>query len=106
MKTIRECQRLGIIRVCLLFAGLVSSPFCKAGLLGHWAFDEGAGTTAVDSIARHDGTIQGATFIPGRIGTSALHFTGINSYVSVGGIGTELELNNTPYTISCWVRWS
>src|SRR6185503_16025933 len=46
------------------------------GLVAHWSFDEGSGTTTADGSGnRRDGTLSGAaTWIPGRFG-NALHFT-------------------------------
>lgn len=34
------------------------------GLVGHWKFDEGSGTTAIDSAGGADGTISGPSYVP------------------------------------------
>lgn len=47
----------------------------EAAPAGHYRFDEGSGTTALDSSgAGNHGTISGATYVPGYAGT-ALRFT-------------------------------
>lgn len=74
-------------------------------LLSEWKFDEGSGTTALDTVGSQNGTIIGATYIPGPSGT-ALAFNGSGDHVEVGGIGTALELVDTPYTIAWWQRWT
>ncbi|MCL5096108.1 MAG: LamG domain-containing protein [Candidatus Omnitrophica bacterium] len=76
-------------------------------LLGHWTFDEGSGTTATDSAGTHDGTINEAAYIPGKIGSGALLLNGTNSYVEVNGAtGSDLELTGTRYTVAWWQRWN
>jgi len=55
-----------------------------ANLVGHWTFDEGAGTTAADSSAmKNNGTITGgAQWVAGQVG-GALSFDGVDDYVAV-----------------------
>ncbi len=75
----------------------------STGLVGWWKFDDGAGTTAVDSSASAaNGTlVNGPAWTVGRIG-GALSFNGTNSYVSV--------VNQAPYnitaaiTVAAWVK--
>jgi YD repeat-containing protein len=51
-----------------------------------WSFDEGAGTTAGDSVGPNDGTIFGATHAPGASG-AALHMAGdVTDYVSISPV--------------------
>jgi len=53
------------------------------GMVGWWRFNEGSGSTALDSsIFRNNGTISGATFVEGLFGT-ALDFDGTNDYVQI-----------------------
>jgi hypothetical protein len=53
-----------------------------ANLVGHWTFDEGAGTTAADSSGKkNNGTITNAQWVVGHVG-GALKFSG-NTYVTV-----------------------
>jgi hypothetical protein len=62
----------------------------KGRLVGWWKFDEGGGTTANDSTGKNNGTIYGANWTTGRIG-SALKLDG-DDYVDIGsiwGLGVE-----------------
>lgn len=71
----------------------------EAGLLGHWTFDEGAGTTAYDSADGHDGTIFGAAWTAGQI-AGALDFDGDGDYVNCGNdSGLQIE---GEFTVSAW----
>jgi len=63
----------------ILVLVLVSSN-AHAGLVLHWALDEGEGTTAYDSANGYDGTIHGAAWTSGKFG-GALDFDGIDDYV-------------------------
>lgn len=45
------------------------------GLVGRWLFNEGSGATALDSGGANNGTIRGATYVTGKVGT-ALSFNG------------------------------
>lgn len=78
----------------------------SANLLGHWDFEEGSGNQALDSAGTNHGVIDGAVYVPGRIGQTALHFNGSNSVVRVGAVGTALALAGTPYSLSWWQRWA
>jgi hypothetical protein len=50
-------------------------------LVGHWMFDEGSGTTALDSSGHgHDGTITGTQWVAGPV-DGALSFDGVGDYV-------------------------
>src|SRR3989344_7863713 len=72
------------------------------GLIGYWAFEEQSGTTAGDSSGNgNNGTLtNGPTWVTGKVGSGALSFDGINSYVSMG------NTNDAPptFTLSSWVN--
>jgi hypothetical protein len=76
-------------------------------LIGHWTFDEGAGSYAVDWSGRgHRGQFNPAgspTWVEGYEGT-ALSFdgTGSRDYVAINGY-TGIVGNN-PFTITAWVK--
>jgi hypothetical protein len=73
------------------------------GLIAHWKFDEGSGTTATDSAGTNNGTIRGgAAWTTGRVG-GALRFDGGNDYVSFAPVSA---LAGNSVTVSCWVRLS
>lgn len=78
-------------------------PSVYAGLLGWWKLDDGAGTLADDSTGLAlDGTVAGATWVPGVSG-SALRFDGVNDSVSMP---TGLLGNRSSFTTSGWYRTS
>src|SRR5437762_6958858 len=64
--------------VCSLLLTLALVPWAQATLIGKWTFNEGSGTTALDSSGNgNDGAISGgATYVvsPGKTG---LHFDGV-----------------------------
>ena len=79
------------------------APPTPPGLVGAWAFDEGAGTTTADaSGSGNAGTLIGASWTTqGRYG-NALSFNGSNSMVRVAD-SASLDLT-TAMTLSAWIR--
>jgi hypothetical protein len=70
------------------------------GLVLYLKMDEGSGTTAADSSGNaHTGTLNGPTWVPGRIG-DALGFDGIDDYVSLANPLTGYSA----LTVTMWVR--
>ena len=75
----------------------------RANPVGSWHFDEGSGTTAVDSSEnRNDGTlINGPAWIDGRVG-KGLSFGGTDDYVDCGN---DMSLDITDeITVIVWVK--
>lgn len=80
-----------------------------AGLIGHWTFDETAGTTANDSSGNNNtGTLQNISSPPtassgwnaaGRV-NGALNFDGSNDYVSLG----NMDVTGGRITIAAWFK--
>jgi hypothetical protein len=71
------------------------------GLIAHWKFDDGSGTTATDSVGTNNGTLNGdPTWTTGRIG-GALSFDGVGDYVSVDPIAA---LAGDTLSAMAWVR--
>ena len=70
------------------------------GLVSHWKFDEGQGTTAYDSAGTNHGTISGAQWTAGKT-DSALDFDGVNDYVNCGD-GASLD-GMAAITLSAWI---
>lgn len=75
-----------------------------------WAFDEGSGTTALDSSGNnHAATITGAVYGPGWSNTS-LSFTGTNAYAFIsdtsggGTTGPGLDIGTRDWTVAAWVN--
>jgi uncharacterized repeat protein (TIGR02543 family) len=72
-----------------------------SGLVAHYTFDEGSGTTAADSAGSNTGTlVNGPTWVAGKVGTGALQFDGVNDKISCGtGVNGLSAL-----TISTWIN--
>jgi prepilin-type N-terminal cleavage/methylation domain-containing protein len=84
-----------------------------ADIVGNWNFDEGSGTTVLDSSGyNHNGTISGATYTtdtPQRVAGQgaekyALSFDGVDDYADCGN-GASLNITG-PLTISVWAKVS
>ena len=73
-----------------------------ASLIGHWTFDEGAGTTAADSSGGgHPLTLQGgASWTTGVVGPSALAVTPQQDAASSGPV---IDTSKS-FTVSAWVN--
>ena len=69
-----------------------------SGLVAHFTFDEGMGTTAGDSSGNgHAGTISGATWTTGKVGRGALSFDGS------GLISTDSNVSSYPLSVCAWI---
>lgn len=90
------------LSTALLFAVGAASTAGGANLIGHWDFEEGGGSTALDSSgnALH-GAISNATYTEGIIGLYALDFNGSSAFVEVAN-----DPLLTPQTIgiSLWFK--
>ncbi len=71
-----------------------------AGLVAHWKFDEGSGSTAFDSAGNNHGQLYGAQWVTGRIG-GALGFDGVDDYLRVPDADVLTPQNTM--TISYWL---
>lgn len=91
-----------IIFAASLFYVSTAEADITTGLVGHWKFDEGSGTSALDSSAsgNNGALINGPTWTAGKIG-QGLSFDGFNDYVNTG-IG-NLPSTNALQTFSLWV---
>ena len=74
-----------------------------SGLVAHYTFDEGSGTTAGDSAGSNTGTLVppaggGPTWTTGKIG-GGLGFDGVDDYVSIGSTPTP----GSEMSVSTWV---
>ena len=79
-----------------------SAPAEPSGPVAAWAFDEGMGTVARDSVGTLNGTVSGATWsTAGRYG-GALFFDGLDDVVTVSD-AAPLDLA-TGMTVEAWVR--
>src|SRR6516225_1972004 len=91
----------------LVWASMAQVP---SDAIGYWKFDEGSGTTALDSSSNgHTAIIQGASYVSG-ISNYALSFNGSNAYVFasdalVGGTtGAGLDVGVRDWTVAAWIK--
>lgn len=73
----------------------------KNGLVGHWNFDEGRGTSAGDVSGNgNTGTLtNGPVWTSGKVG-GGLNFDGSNDYVSMG----DVDVSGDAITVSAWIK--
>lgn len=70
------------------------------GLIGSWNFDDSTGSVAYDSSGNgNNGTIFGATTVPGKFG-NALSFDGVTNCVQLNSV------IHSPKTVSFWIKTS
>ena len=78
----------------------ITSTTPTEGLLAHYTFDEGTGTTVVDhSVNRHDGVLTGGTWISGGKFGGAIHLGG-SDFITVDGF----PYAPSSFSVSAWVR--
>jgi len=102
----RKMELLVLFLATALIAGTAGAQDITTGLQGHWALDEGEGTTAYDSSPNgYDGTFMGVpTWQDGPDGFGGalqFHVTG-----SADGVdcGTECNPGST-FTVAVWAYW-
>ncbi|HIE26100.1 TPA: LamG domain-containing protein [Candidatus Poribacteria bacterium] len=104
MKTIRT--RLALVCISLIITASILTIQASAKLdlktaAGIWLLDEGKGETAKDSSENgNDGTIQGAKWVKGQVGT-ALSFNGTSDRVVIPD-ADSLDLPKA-WTITAWI---
>jgi parallel beta-helix repeat protein len=87
---------------CTARHSCVSGQF-EDGQVARWKFDEGAGSTAYDSVGGNNGTLYGGEWIAGKVG-GALGMDGIDDYVEVPD-HPDLRFNQyDSFSISLWAR--
>jgi hypothetical protein len=69
--------------------------------LAHWAFDEGEGDIAYDSVGDHDGTLIGSpSWTTGQVGAALSFSESTGDHVAVANDGT---FDDDVFTISAWL---
>jgi hypothetical protein len=85
------------------------SDILKSNLFTYWKFDEGSGTTAVDSVGNQNGTLSRTqlwTTSNQKLGTAGLDFTdNVNQYVSIGSTSTYNFIHNgtSNFSFGYWI---
>jgi hypothetical protein len=92
--------------VVVVFLAAASSRAGTPGLVAHWKFDEGSGTSASDSSGNgHTATlVGGASFVSGRQG-NAVSFDGNDDRVVVPH-AADLDFGNGSFTVLLWFKTS
>ena len=96
------CKNLIYLIPIVLVLSMTSTA--SAELVAHWQFDDGSGTTAVDSSGNgHDGTLLlDPLWVAGKYG-GALEFAGLSGQrVEMEGYDGILGTQNR--TVMAWVR--
>jgi hypothetical protein len=116
--SIANSRLLPVAPVLAAFWLAATCASSSAALIGHWNFNEGSGSTALDSSGNgYNGALNGnTTYTPGPPGNfttpnfgTALAFDGNGDYVEILGTATAghpLALAGTPYTIAFWLRYN
>ncbi|WP_063778084.1 LamG domain-containing protein [Lentzea aerocolonigenes] len=83
-----------------LFANeIVAKAGRDLNLVHKWQFDEGTGTSAGDAVGGKAGTLDNATYAPGRLG-NAVSFNGTNAAVTTDAVART----DQNFTVSAWVK--
>jgi hypothetical protein len=99
-RTEMEIVKTGTFLIAALGLMLLCQPVLAIeGMISYWKFDEGSETTAYDCWGDNDGTILGAEWTTGIIGT-ALDFDGEDDYVLL----PDIDLVPNPFTLCAWVN--
>jgi hypothetical protein len=87
----------------LVLTLMVVAYSARAEVKALWLFDEGQGTTAIDSSGNGcDGEINGATYVQGKYGTG-LRFDGA-SFVDLGFPAALQDEIVGPFTVETWIK--
>jgi hypothetical protein len=74
------------------------------GMAAWWPLNEGEGTNTEDILGVNDGTVNGAAWATGKVG-SALSFDGASSYIATPD--SDLwDLGSAEFTIEAWINTS
>ena len=97
-----------LLRISISFVIFsVTISQANAALVAYWNFDEESGNTVADLSGNgFDGTINGATRVPGFVGPGALVFDGFNDIVTVlTAPGDALDFaGQSEVTVMAWVQ--
>ena len=85
----------------VLVVSMFLTSTAQADLVAWWRFDDGSGTTAVDSSGNgNDGTINGgAQWVDGQLG-GALQFNGVDAEVRA----PHIPFDNRSFTVTMWIN--
>jgi hypothetical protein len=87
-----------------LALGLLAVPVAHGAVIGHWTFNEGEGTVAIDQSGQgnHGNILGGATFVASPAGLFSISLDGIDDTVNFGQPAI-LDFTNQGFTMEAWV---
>ena len=96
-----------LLALLILFVS-VSTGFASVSddAVSFWRFDEDTGTSVSDEMGVNDGTIYGATWVSGKLGT-ALDFDGTDDYVDIpddDSLSFGDGQDDSPFTFAGWIN--
>ena len=98
------CRKLIYLVSFVLVLGLtvsVANADIESDLVAWWSFNDGSGTTALESVSGLHGTLVGGPSWTRKVG-GALEFDGVDDYVTAG---PDEALNFTgSFTIAAWIK--
>lgn len=95
-------QRSSALCVGAMALTAVLASSARAALVGYYPFDAGNANDMATADGAQNGTITGATSVPGLVGTGALDFVAASSQSVYAN--SNFTLNTTGVTISTWFR--
>jgi len=103
-KGIFNCMFWAVFLSVGLAVGVANADI-EEGLVGHWTFDEGEGTTAEDSSGNnnHGTLMNGPLWVAGQLG-GALEFDGTDDFVEVPHAASLTV--DTEVTVAAWINAS
>lgn len=110
MATRQNLRRFVSVSIFGVVIGVLTAAV-PAGLVNHWALNEGSGTTAADSVGGKTGTLTNfpaspwvTDVPPGSANGYSLQFDGTNDFILAAGYkGT---LGTGPRTVAAWIKTS
>jgi hypothetical protein len=84
-------------------AAIAELATLDTGMLAHWKLDDGVGTTAIDSVGGHDGTlVNPPLWVSGQV-DGGLDFDGDNDYVDLGSDTELVDVFDGGATVMGWI---
>jgi hypothetical protein len=101
---VRKVMSKKLIASFLSLVGLIPAGSVSAGLVAHWPFDEGSGTTAVDATGGGgNATLTGGAAWGTGVSGGGLQFNGSAKYAAIEN-GPVVQLRSaSAFTVAVWV---
>lgn len=100
----RHSWRRLIVAIEVLVALAAAQPTAAQPPSAYWKLDEGQGMTITDTLGTNPGTVVGATWVPGVVGT-ALAFDGIDDHINIPCETQNADLQRiSTFTLEVWIN--